>query len=542
MNLLKKLLVTTVLIAKAFTGYAQSIELTLSPTAQTVELGQTANFTIKAKGIDGFNGQIFLKISASELPNAKNELSNDLIFPPYTETSTLSITPMAGAEEKTYSLTVDAFNGSLSVSKNLTIQVSKAQCAWEPTTLKVEFIDYKGEFWGGDLPNIFKSNDPTTKYALPNYEYRNRFIDADNNFWFATNKGIVKFDGKSAMVLNADNNNLPFNDINFVIVDSNKTMWIANKKNLYKRIKDNWELVTLNLDENLGLNDVKLDGQNNVWVVTNDYINFNQERAPSCLLKIKNNNIINFNKTNSCLPNSKLSEINFDKNNAVWIGVYLEDESSPPSIKNSILKFDGNTWEFWCNKDAQPYNHFVMDNDCKLQLKDNNSNYEGTYGFAVEIDGNNIKWLRTVGPGGTNLGLSRFNDIAWKNFDARNSPIQEYYISKIIVSPFSKKIFIQPYGSALTYEDCSKPLNTEALFKNSFNNVSIYHTGDNQFHIQSQQNIDGLVLMNMNGTTLQSDMAKSNSLQVDYSAYASGLYLIKVISNNQVVTKKLTIE
>lgn len=401
MNLLKKLLLSAAFLSLVFTGNAQSIELTLTPSTQVVEIGQTAKIIIKAKGIDGFNGQIFLKISSSDMPNAKSEFSTDIISSPYTDTSTLSITPFAGTEEKTYSFTIDAYNGTLKVSTTTLIAVKKENCVWGLSSVNVTFVDNKGEYWGGELPNLHRSSDPSIKFALPNYEYRNTFIDADNNFWFATNKGIVKFDGKSATVLNLINSDLPFNDINFVIIDSNKTMWIANQTTLYKKNIDKWANAGLNLEGKI--HDLKLDRQNKVWLAVSNNI------YVSTLFQIYKDKIIYFNNSNSCLPQTGIFQINFDLNNALWAGLSNYNNINDNSKENSILKFDGNTWEFWCRKATKPYNHYLYDNTCKMLLNDNTSGYDAFYNASVRIDGNNNKWMIVNGMG-SNEGIINFND------------------------------------------------------------------------------------------------------------------------------------
>lgn len=112
-----------------------------------------------------------------------------------------------------------------------------------------------------------------------------------------------------------------------------------------------------------------------------------------------------------------------------------------------------------------------------------------------------------------------------------------------MVSPFSKKVFIEPYGPKLVYEDCdAAPLATNSISNLAANEIIILTDGNNSFQIQSQQDMKGLVLMNINGVELRTDRGKSNMTNVDYSAYPSGLYLLKIISNNQVITKKLRIE
>ncbi len=532
MNLLKKLLVPAALIANAFNGYAQTFDLIISPTTQVIEIGQTANFTIKARGIDGFNGQIFLKVSESDNSNFKFELSSDLIFSPYTETPTLSITPFSTTQEKSYSITIEAFNGLLSLPKSIIVEVKKENCIWKNTALDVSFVDNKGEYWGGSAPSIYKSNIPTAKYALPNYEYRSRFIDADNNFWYATDKGIVKFDGKSATVLNASNDKLPIDVIFFVIVDSNKTIWIADRTSLYKKIKDNWQKVSLNVGE---INDLKLDRKNNVWVSSS--LNYQ-----GTLIKIEEEKISYFNNINSCLPQTGIGQINFDINNALWAGLSSDNNINNNSKENSILKYDGNTWEYWCRKATKPYNHYLYDNACKLIVNDNASGYDAFYMGSVTIDGNNNKWILVNSPGGNN-GLIKYNDNTWKNFNSSEGGARPYgNINNIAVSTKSKKVFMKTGDIYFVYEDCEKPLATDANITMAANTVTISQSANNQFLIQSQQNIDGLVLMNMNGTELSNEVAKTNTVQVDYSAYPSGLYLVKVISNNQVVTKKLMIQ
>lgn len=229
--------------------------------------------------------------------------------------------------------------------------------------------------------------------------------------------------------------------------------------------------------------------------------------------------------------------ISIDKNNALWIGIYNENTNTNPSAQNSILKIDVNTWEFCCNKNARP-NHYVLDNNCKQLVSDQSSNFEGEYGSIVSIDGNGNKWMVAIGNGGTNLGVSKFNDQIWKTYNSINSEINGY-VGSIITSLNSKKVFI---GNNLVYEDCRLPLNIEALINLSSNTISISNEGNNHFLIQSEQKIDGLILMNINGTEIRNETAKTNRVMVDYSGYASGLYLMKVIFNNQVTTKKLKIE
>jgi hypothetical protein len=72
------------------------------------------------------------------------------------------------------------------------------------------------------------------------------------------------------------------------------------------------------------------------------------------------------------------------------------------------------------------------------------------------------------------------------------------------------------------------------------NNLSIYpNPAKDRIYISSNTAIDKILVYNIFGQMMYKSSKKDNSIIVDISNFAKGIYLVKVFSKNEITTKKI---
>ncbi|MCY7347697.1 MAG: hypothetical protein LH614_15950, partial [Pyrinomonadaceae bacterium] len=95
------------------------------------------------------------------------------------------------------------------------------------------FEDADGRLWIGSLGGVEylengKFYDFTEKLGLPigDYDFWDIHQDRHGAFWFATNKGVIKYDGATATRLRTENG-LPGNDVKAILEAQDGTLWFG---------------------------------------------------------------------------------------------------------------------------------------------------------------------------------------------------------------------------------------------------------------------------------------------------------------------------
>jgi ligand-binding sensor domain-containing protein len=72
----------------------------------------------------------------------------------------------------------------------------------------------------------------STNSGLPDNVIFVILCDSDNNMWFGTRKGLVKYDGESWTVFNEENSGLPNNYVQSLAFDKHGNLWIGTRRGL----------------------------------------------------------------------------------------------------------------------------------------------------------------------------------------------------------------------------------------------------------------------------------------------------------------------
>lgn len=208
-------------------------------------------------------------------------------------------------------------------------------------------IDSKGNRWfisnkgllkfDGKKWQFFRDSEPHKKNWIY-YDYREMTIDNNDNIWIGTNNhGLLEFNGENWSRFNVENNSLPSNEISDLVAHNN-ALWFGAGTKLGKRDtmgnfifydSTNSQFPECNISKLIvGPNNSLIIGTYEYGIIIFDGADFQQiTELDSAIrtLKILNHNQLKDLKKNKpifCSFNgrSKITDIVFEENGAMWIG------------------------------------------------------------------------------------------------------------------------------------------------------------------------------------------------------------------------------
>ncbi len=212
------------------------------------------------------------------------------------------------------------------------------------------------------------------------------YVDANNIKWMASSLGLIKVDGVSMTVYNAENSDIPANDLFSLQGDNYGNLWIGTF-GLIKYTGTDWELFTSGNDGlPMGIFYAIEQGNNNdLWGTCGPH-----------LVKIDSTG---FTTYSSPKPINHFHTVAIDQNDSVFMGIWDGDYS--------YQRFYQGTWDFF---------------DC------NNGGITNCQVRQVTVDKNNNKWFA----GDQGLDVLTFNN-SWQFNEISNSPLPGNNIRSIAI-------------------------------------------------------------------------------------------------------------
>lgn len=155
--------------------------------------------------------------------------------------------------------------------------------------------------------NIVKSVTPPSNIDVGSF-YGSLTIDIQNNKWFSSREGIVKFDGKNWTLFTSKITGITSNVKN-ICLDKNNTFWIGTYDgNFYSYDGKTWtnvgdKIVKFPKYQN-GADKIIADGNDNIWIAGDNLLRFNTKTAT---LTVFDNFYLN-----------KVTDMAVDKDGVVW--------------------------------------------------------------------------------------------------------------------------------------------------------------------------------------------------------------------------------
>ena len=320
----------------------------------------------------------------------------------------------------------------------------------------------------------------TTKDGLIDNYIRAIAIDKKGNKWFGTNKGLVKFDDKT-WVTYTTKDGLINNVISCIAIDDEDNKWIGTSEGISKFDEKNWFLIK-KLPNN-EVSSIAIDKKNNKWFGLNNGVAVQYNDTTFTIYQ---------KPVNSFLPSS-INPIVADKENNKWLGMYT-----------IVYKFDNKTWS----------SYSYLDGLAKSPLT------------SMAIDKENNKWFGTYG-----AGVSKFDDINWNTYTTADGLVNDRVVS-IAVDAEGNKWFGTQNGISKFTE---KSVATKDLFSND--KLTIYpNPANTSISFQNTEEISEISIFDLQGKLYKKDIVFQNNY--DISALLSGIYILKLQTENGVKIAK----
>ncbi|MCB2220256.1 MAG: T9SS type A sorting domain-containing protein [Bacteroidetes bacterium] len=282
-------------------------------------------------------------------------------------------------------------------------------------TYKISLVSFDGNSW---------SVYDTSNCDLPNHLINAIAIDDVGTKWIGTGTpqlnegGLAVFDNNNWTIYNTSNSGLPYNCLTSVAIDINGTKWIGTGF-LVGSISGGEGLATFDGSEWVHYNtsnsqlpsdivyEIAIDGIDTKWIGTTDG-----------LATYDGNDWLVFNTSNSGLPYNWVTSIAIDGNDTKWIGTYYYNMCTGED-GISLTSFDGNNWVQYDTSNSELPNNWIttiaVENNEMIWIgteggglasfdgfnwtiyNKNNSALTSNWIGSVAIDNNGTKWIGSGG-------------------------------------------------------------------------------------------------------------------------------------------------
>ena len=426
------------------------------------------------------------------------------------------------------------------------------------------FVDSQGDLWAGtnsfDLNHgLYKrTSEGWKKYStytndLPNDKLHGVRVDSDNNKWFGTGIGLVKYDGLHWQHINSTNSALRFDNVRDIELDNSGMLWVANTASYLVGLDPFSELVCFNgtswdsvkLSEcGLGTSYVysfAFSPLGDLWIATN-------RGAAS----YNGNSWINYTYENNTLPHNWVYSI-CPLGTEVWFGTHLGlvclnedgitvfDQNNSPlphtiarqllhdgeklwiCTEGGVATFDGENWETYTLKYS-----IIPPN----------------YTHDIQLINGDI-WLAT------SAGAFRFKDGNWESYTNKNSGILNNSVCGVAVDTFNN-VWLPCYEAGISIYNDSTPksaINTDHAvvpqsiilkqnYPNPFNPLTTisYQLSTNSYTELAIYDIKGRKI-----ATLVNEYLNAGEYEVvfDAAGLSSGIYIARLNCKDESISTKM---
>ncbi len=264
----------------------------------------------------------------------------------------------------------------------------------------------------------------TSNSPIPTNNFTSMAIDANDNVWLSSDRGVAKFDGYNWVFF--DNNNSPIpHFVCYAIATEGNTIWIGSVLGLVKFDGvANWEIFT---PGNSGLTSsyitsIDIDKNGIKWIGTLK----NNGTDGGGITKFDDTTWTNYNTFNSGIPTNWAFNAFTDHANIKWIGTssglsvyndtiwttYTSFTSGLPNNLVSEVKEDSILNSYWiATDDGLAYFNKSLNS---WTIYDTSNFMPDNVIFDIEIDSQNRKWFTTY------RGITMYDNTNWYYFDKDN--------------------------------------------------------------------------------------------------------------------------
>jgi ligand-binding sensor domain-containing protein len=220
-------------------------------------------------------------------------------------------------------------------------------------------IDKANNVWVLSFDNVLKYDGKQwTKFDTTNSPLKlvhKICVDKNGIIWFCSFQGLIKYDGKQWVNYNTSNSKIASNNVQEVYIGNDETIWIATDKGISKVENGNWSILNSenskipesnvtsikgdlagNVWAGIAVKDknylIKIDPTNNIsvfpsGVIWNITVDNNANKIwlatnGKGLVSFDGKEFTQYDKSNSIIPNNKVSDVLIDNNGDKWVSTF----------------------------------------------------------------------------------------------------------------------------------------------------------------------------------------------------------------------------
>lgn len=333
------------------------------------------------------------------------------------------------------------------------------------------FVNDNNEKVIGTQKGLYKFNDVnwteinSSSNGLASWVTWSMMIAPDGKKWFAGNTGISCFDDSIWTTFSYFDDPSLFYEITSITADISGNIWAGRRYGGLLKFDGNiWTEVPVSIG---GINCLKLDNQNNLWIGTS-----------GGLAKFDGLQWTYYQTSNSGLPNNRVASIEIDSDGRKWIGTQ----------QGGLAVFNDTTWIVYNATNSALLSNYITSIAFDLDGKV----WAGTYGgglaefdgdnwviyhtgnsilpvneiSAIAIDSDNNKWISCNNEEYyySNGGVVKFDGNQWTLFDSDNSPMPTNTVTSIAIDRFNNKWFTYGFGGVTVFNESGITLPVELIF------------------------------------------------------------------------------
>lgn len=349
-------------------------------------------------------------------------------------------------------------------------------------------IDQNNNKWFGTAHGIVKFDDVnwttySTTDGLTDYLIKCIAVDANNNIWAGTEFGANKFDGTTWTTYNSSDG-LPSDDIIYICGDSVGNVWFATYSGLSKF--DGTNFTNYTTDDGLLTNSITciaVGSQNDMWIGTFD----------EGISKFDGTNFTNFGMASGIIDDCTIT-LFIDHNDNKWVGTF-----------HGVSVFDSN--------DDWVANYTVSDGLFGDYIYDIKEDFDGNIWFGINLD-----YVCTG-------AVTKFDGTTWVSYSVDDGLVDSHVKQMAIDNQGS--IWIATGGGISKLEFV-----TEVKDLDFNNQVNIYPNPASQIlnvEIENAftQGDNKIEILNSLGQIMNEYYVTNNDkLSISLENYSNGIYLI----------------
>ena len=516
---------------------AQKFTIAVTPSAQSVPIGQTATYSVAITPIDGFDATVFLSVSSPSF-NGTSSFSTIIPSPPYVNV-TLQITPnYLDTGSRTFIVT--GKNGDVESTATFSLIVPK-NVQWTsiktPQQMGVDWVhrtlgkDNNGDvcFVNGDTKalyvNHYRNKEWETDTIVTFLDFTNFNIsfvyDKTNILWFLTPQGIGRYDGKFTSILNNSNSNIVGDAISYIGLGRNGYPFCLSNSAIDKNqfaveqfdgLKWTPRIIRKQEVSEKGWGGgFCIDSSDNIWLSTS----YSSVRVQDTLQEAM------YNFTENPYYQT-VRKIICDKDGGIWYLYHYPIDVPSVKFEESLSYFDGKIW-----KDIPPIRADTRD---------------------FIIDENKKVWMVSL------QGLHTFDGSEWVTYNDSNSSLPRDDNSvrgdASVIQDRNKNIWIMeqrqgvqffvynPFGLVnipLPPTDVEElPVHTDSISLTP-NPVSSVVT------ISGFEKVSSLRIMSSLGMEVKRFLVEGTKTNVDVSNFTSGMYFVQFNTQTGMISKAIMV-